>query len=365
MEYHSIFTVVLIIWFSVSIPCSRVAAQTSKNRKSSVSAILVFGDSTVDSGNNNYLNTLMKTNFPPYGMDFPNHIPTGRCSNGKLATDFMASYMGIKEYVPPYLNKSLTIDELKTGVSFASGGSGFDPLTAQLMNVISMQNQLEYFKEYKARLQKVMGKEQMENHIYKAVFYISCGTNDFGATYFNMRHGQYSIEDYQKFIVWNTRTFLQGLLDHGARKIGIAGLPPIGCLPNIITMHSSYNDPTFLQRPCIESYSIIAKDYNQMLQNELKMVQKNLPANSGMVIVYSDIYEPILSMIRNHEKYGFEEWRRGCCGTGLLEASYLCNINSFVCSDTSKFIFWDSIHPTEKVYYLLFLAFRNAIDTFT
>jgi hypothetical protein len=41
--------------------------------------------------------------------------------------------MGIKEYVPPYLGTELSDLDLLTGVSFASGASGFDPLTAQLM----------------------------------------------------------------------------------------------------------------------------------------------------------------------------------------------------------------------------------------
>lgn len=53
-----------------------------------VPALIIFGDSVVDVGNNNNLNTLIKSNFPPYGRDFVNHRPTGRFCNGKLATDF-------------------------------------------------------------------------------------------------------------------------------------------------------------------------------------------------------------------------------------------------------------------------------------
>ena len=58
-------------------------------RKQPVSAILVFGDSTVDPGNNNYIPTAFKCNFPPYGLDFKNSIPTGRFCNGRLVTDFI------------------------------------------------------------------------------------------------------------------------------------------------------------------------------------------------------------------------------------------------------------------------------------
>lgn len=52
-----------------------------------VPALIIFGDSVTDAGNNNNLLTLVKANFPPYGRDFVNHAPTGRFCNGKLATD--------------------------------------------------------------------------------------------------------------------------------------------------------------------------------------------------------------------------------------------------------------------------------------
>lgn len=53
-----------------------------------VPALCIFGDSVVDAGNNNNLQTLIKANFLPYGRDFVTHRPTGRFCNGKLATDF-------------------------------------------------------------------------------------------------------------------------------------------------------------------------------------------------------------------------------------------------------------------------------------
>lgn len=53
-----------------------------------VPALIIFGDSVADVGNNNNLTTPIKANFPPYGRDFVTHRPTGRFCNGKLATDF-------------------------------------------------------------------------------------------------------------------------------------------------------------------------------------------------------------------------------------------------------------------------------------
>lgn len=60
----------------------------SVSTNSSVSAIYVFGDSIVDTGNNDYIKTYSKCNFPPYGVDFINNRSTGRFSNGKVITDF-------------------------------------------------------------------------------------------------------------------------------------------------------------------------------------------------------------------------------------------------------------------------------------
>ncbi|KAK8692595.1 hypothetical protein V6N13_076052 [Hibiscus sabdariffa] len=102
-----------------------------------ITAAFVFGDSTVDPGNNNYVQTLFRSNFPPYGMDFRGQTPTGRFTNGKLSTDLVVSYIGIKEYLPPYLDPNLSIEEMMTGVSFASAGTGLDPLTAQISVGIS------------------------------------------------------------------------------------------------------------------------------------------------------------------------------------------------------------------------------------
>lgn len=53
-----------------------------------VPALCIFGDSVMDAGNNNYLPTLLRANFLPYGRDFVTHQPSGRFCNGKLAADY-------------------------------------------------------------------------------------------------------------------------------------------------------------------------------------------------------------------------------------------------------------------------------------
>lgn len=60
-----------------------------------VPAIVTFGDSAVDVGNNDYIHTIFKANYPPYGRDFTNQMATGRFCNGKLATDITGNYFKI------------------------------------------------------------------------------------------------------------------------------------------------------------------------------------------------------------------------------------------------------------------------------
>ena len=131
-------------------------------------AIISFGDSSVDVGNNNHLSTIFKANYPPYGRDFANHKPTGRFCNGKLTIDitgkckiansrdwlsyvfrftclymkhiltnlrqflYAAEALGFKTYAPAYLSPEASGKNLLIGVNFASAASGYDDKTAFL-----------------------------------------------------------------------------------------------------------------------------------------------------------------------------------------------------------------------------------------
>jgi hypothetical protein len=74
---------------SATTPASSTANQHQQTRPP---ALIVFGDSIVDPGNNNALTTLIRCNFPPYGQDFPGHNATGRFSNGRVPSDILGTY---------------------------------------------------------------------------------------------------------------------------------------------------------------------------------------------------------------------------------------------------------------------------------
>ena len=53
-------------------------------------ALYVFGDSTVDAGNNKFIERSANVTFLPYGIDFPDG-PTGRFTNGKTSADILGT----------------------------------------------------------------------------------------------------------------------------------------------------------------------------------------------------------------------------------------------------------------------------------
>ena len=54
-----------------------------------VPSLILFGDSTVDVGNNNFLDSMLRSDFLPYGRDFDTKSPTGRFTNGRMVADFV------------------------------------------------------------------------------------------------------------------------------------------------------------------------------------------------------------------------------------------------------------------------------------
>jgi hypothetical protein len=106
--------------------------------KAEVPAVIVFGDSSVDSGNNNQIPTMARSNFEPYGRDFLGGRPTGRFSNGRIASDFISEAFGLKPTVPAYLDPMYNISDFASGVCFASAGTGFDNATSDVMVSINI-----------------------------------------------------------------------------------------------------------------------------------------------------------------------------------------------------------------------------------
>lgn len=84
----------LVGWFA-AVNCSSTNDTTTVDidaqgmpNAAQATAMFVFGDSLVDSGNNNFLNSIARSNYYPYGIDSPRG-PTGKFSNGNTFVDYL------------------------------------------------------------------------------------------------------------------------------------------------------------------------------------------------------------------------------------------------------------------------------------
>ncbi|CAN0871951.1 GDSL esterase/lipase At5g42170 [Linum grandiflorum] len=289
---------------------------------SEVPAIFVFGDSILDTGNNNYFTTFSKSNFPPYGRNFLGAKPTGRFSDGKIISDLL-------------------------GVAFASGGCGFDPETSKLQNALSIADQLKLFQEYKENVREFVGFEETNKIVNDSLYLVSSGNNDIGLTYFlSNRMLQYDINSYATFLVTQASEFFNELFKLGARKIGVFSTLVSGCVPQARTLAGGK------QRQCADSFNELARSYNTKLIHEINYLGNKLP---DVKIAFLDLFTPLLDIIKDPQRYGFTVAKDGCCGTGKIEIAVLCNelLSSLTCINTSQYIFWDGVHPTEKAYQIL------------
>ncbi|XP_054797838.1 GDSL esterase/lipase At2g42990-like isoform X2 [Prosopis cineraria] len=262
-----------------------------------VPAVIVFGDSTVDSGNNNRIATVLKSNFRPYGRDFQGGRPTGRFCNGRMPSDFISEAFGIKPYVPAYLDPSYSIKDFATGVCFASAGTGYDNATSDVLNVIPLWKELEYYKEYQAKLRDYLGVEKANKVISEALYLMSLGTNDFLENYFLLptRRLQFSVPQYQDFLVDIAHDFITRLYHLGARKLSLTGLVPIGCLPLERTVNILGN------HECDHKYNDVALEFNKKLDSMLTRLSKELPL---LKAVSANAYDFVNDIITKPSSYG-------------------------------------------------------------
>ncbi|KFK44140.1 hypothetical protein AALP_AA1G220300 [Arabis alpina] len=311
-------------------------------------AVLFFGDSILDTGNNNdLLTTEMKCDFRPYGMNFPSGVATGRFSDGKVASDYISELFGVKSIVPAYLDPKIQPEDLLTGVSFASGGSGYYHMTPKISRVWSMLKQLTWFQQYIERVKRLVGQEKTDHLLTKGLAVVVAGSNDLFITYYGQGAQWliYDVDHFTSMMATSAASFVMQLYGYGVKQIAVIGTPPLGCVPSQRTVKGG------LPRNCAQDLNYASQLFNAKLSIALDQLAKTLP-NSNLI--YIDIYSPFSQIIENPQDYGFEEIKKGCCGTGLLEVGPLCNrFTPFVCSNVSSYLFWDSFHPTQRFYKIL------------
>ncbi|RDX69215.1 GDSL esterase/lipase, partial [Mucuna pruriens] len=293
------------------------------------SAMFVFGDSLLDSGNNNYLNTFAKANFTPYGIDF-SEGPTGRFTNGKtLAKTF-----------PGELN-------------YASAASGILEETGRnLGEHISFSHQVQNFKTTVRQLKIQMEERKLSQPLANSLAVVDHGNNDYINNYLiPEQYGSsflYNSKEYADFLIKLYKGKILTLHGLGLRKFLLGGLAPLGCIPSQLS--------TGLAPPgeCRSYVNDIVDMFNVLLRSLVDQLNAN---HHGSIFVYGNTYRIFSELIHNAKAYvwwdlsctGFTVTDTGCCGIGRNLGQITCLPLFVSCEDRDRYLFWDPFHTTEAV----------------
>ncbi|KAK4849942.1 hypothetical protein QYF36_002276 [Acer negundo] len=306
-------------------------------------AFFVFGDSLVDSGNNNYLATTARADAPPYGIDYPTRRPTGRFSNGLNIPDIISEQIGQSQPPLPYLSPVLKGHKLLNGANFASAGIGIlNDTGIQFLNIIRMFRQLDYFEEYQRRVNGLVGAQKTSALVKKALVLITVGGNDFVNNYylvpFSARSRQFSLPDYVKYLISEYRKLLMRLYELGARQVLVTGTGPLGCVPAEMAMRSTNSE-------CSAELQRAAALYNPQLVEMIKGLNSEIGEN---IFIAANTQQMHMNFISDPQAYGFTTSKVACCGQGPNNGLGLCTVLSNLCPDRDHYAFWDAFHPSEK-----------------
>ncbi|KAK3228473.1 hypothetical protein Dsin_000354 [Dipteronia sinensis] len=313
----------------------------------SLKKLFVFGDSYADTGN--CKKSVSGSWKPPYGITFPGK-PAGRFSDGRVLTDYVASYLGIKSPIANYnWRKSVKRSQVMNGMNFAYGGTG---VFKTLVNEPNMTTQVKFFQQLLE--EKVYSRQDLLN---SSIALVSLAGNDYGTYVF--QHGNLQdLPTFTKSIISQLVVNLKSIQNLGVQKIVVTAMEPMGCLPRLAVFS--------LYKNCNESWNSVSMFHNQILQQELQNLNN---ASNNSVFVSLDLYSAFMSALkRQANNSGNSEVRSSlepCC-VGVSD-KYSCGSvdekgekKYNVCKNPELSMFWDNIHPTQSGWNAVFSALKSS-----
>ncbi|CAN6809869.1 unnamed protein product [Brassica oleracea] len=296
--------------------------------------LFVFGDSYADTGN--IKKSLSSSWKFPYGITFPGK-PAGRFSDGRVATDFLAKFVGIKSPIPYFWKNYAGKKRLQHGMNFAYGGTGVFNTQVPLPN---MTTQIDFFKNI-----LTAGDIYIPSNLISSVALVSVAGNDY-STFISQNRPASDFPAFIKQVVDQTEVNLRRLHALGVEKVAVPLLQPLGCLPGI-TFASSF------QR-CNETQNALVRLHNSLLQQAVIKLNNEIKKSTFIIL---DLYNAFLTVFNNKGanpgSTTFQSPLKPCC-VGV-SSEYNCGSvdekgvkKYMICDDPKSAFFWDGSHPTEE-----------------
>ncbi|TVU29368.1 hypothetical protein EJB05_20932, partial [Eragrostis curvula] len=356
-----------------------------------IGVIYNFGDSLSDTGNllleGDASGMLNYTTSLPYGSSIGE--VTGRCSDGFLMIDFLATDLDLP-CLDPYLEAApRTARELyetgyfARGANFAvAGATTLDAAALARRGVVvphtrsSLAVQLQWFKDLmistnEGRPNTTM-KDIRETLSYSLVMLGEIGGNDYNYAFATSlkpaqagggggrRHNNFGRRAVTKAmalvpdVVRAITNTARELLDMGATRLVIPGNLPLGCVPIYLSAANEKDPKAYDANGCLVGLNTFAQMHNAELQKGIKRLRALYPAAK---IAYADYFGAYVQMLRNATEMGFDKGSvtRACCGTGggkhNVDLDRMCGSpGATVCATPDRYISWDGVHLTQRAY---------------
>ncbi|XP_014512888.1 GDSL esterase/lipase At5g03610 [Vigna radiata var. radiata] len=306
-----------------------------KHHATNYQKLFVFGDSYVDTGNTRIDQPGSWKN--PYGITFPGK-PAGRFSDGRVLTDYIAKFLGLKSPLP-YKFRKLIPQNLKYGMNFAYGGTGVFDTSSKNPN---MTIQIDFFK------QLIKENVYTASDLSKSVALVSVAGNDYN--FYLATNG--SIQGFPSFIasvINQTATNLLRIHSLGVKKIVVDGLQPLGCLPQS-TASLSF-------QKCNSTFNDLVLLHNNLLNQAVTKLNQQTKNKTSFIVL--DLYDSFLSVLNHPSSNNIKDAFKPCC-VGI-SSQYSCgsvdenNVKKYkVCDHPESAFFWDLLHPTQAGWHAVY-----------
>ncbi|WOG96308.1 hypothetical protein DCAR_0415643 [Daucus carota subsp. sativus] len=352
-----LMTCFMYLLFGVAMSFDPHLPDISMLRSCNIDKIYQLGDSLSDTGNHNIENPFDQCSMPPYGSSFFQK-PTGRCSDGLLMIDHIASAAGIP-FLNPYLDASANFSH---GSNFAVVGS--TALSVQSMATqgisfyvtnYSLGVQLHWLSKHLSSLCESeidCRPKKMKNTLFMVG---ETGGNDYN---FALLEGK-TIDEAKSMVPEVVGVIIDAVrrvISLGAVQVVVPGNFPIGCVPIFLTAFQTTNATAYDKNQCLKDLNEFAVFHNQYLKQAISILKKENPETK---IVYADYYNAFLWLLENCSYLGFDitSALKACCGSGgkyRYSSSRVCGRAKLpVCSNPDQFISWDGMHMTQRAYKFL------------
>lgn len=205
-------------------------------------------------------------------------------------------------------------------------------------------------------------------YLAKSIVFMNFGSNDYINNYLLPAI-------YSSSYIYNPRDFANLLLNRytrqllalhslGLRKFFIAGVGPLGCIPN---QRATWQAPP---DRCADFVNQILGTFNKGLRLLVDQLNGNHP---GAIFVYGNSYAAVGDILNTPARYGINLYifflrycsynqqmirdsaipagfivvDRACCGIGRNRGQITCIPFAIPCLNRNQYMFWDAFHPTQ------------------